>query len=150
MMWLLANWIHYKFHVSKFNHIINGDLRVSRKTTLFWTLAGQILYLFGMFGNLYNLDHRYTTNFVPFYLFVDSIARYIYDIHDNQTNYIKCIEFSRQPLYKWNIVYYTIIIAPEKVQNGLNNTIACVKKIRIRRNYQEYNCVVKLIKRKIR
>ena len=141
MMRLLANRVHYKFHVSKFNHIINWDLRVSRK-----------------FDNLYHLDYRYTNNFgkwvtsssVICYSFVDSIARYIYDIHDNQTNYIKCIEFSRQPSYKWYIVYYTIIIAPEKVQNGLNNTIACVRKIRIRRNYQEYNCVVKLIKRKIR
>ena len=139
MMRLLANWIHYKFHVSKFNHIINWDLRVSRK-----------------FDNLYYLAYRYIIVLVSVllppasYWFVDGIARYIYDIHDNQTNYVKCIEFSRQPLYKWYIVYYTIIIAPEKVQNGLNNTIACVKKIRIRRNYQEYNCVVKLIKRKIR
>ena len=143
MMRLLANWIHYEFHVSKFNHIINWDLRVSRK-----------------FDNLDHLDYRYTNNFGQWvtsssviyigYSFVDSIARYIYDIHDNQIIIVKCIEFSWHPLYKWNIVYHTIIIAPKKVQNGLNNTIACLMKIRIRRNYQEYNCVVKLIKRKIR
>ena len=33
------------------------------------------------------------------YSFVDSIARYIYDIHDNQTNYIKCIELFPDILY---------------------------------------------------